>query len=88
MDINIISAIESELEYQNENLASVGLTNKTHIHSAPEWLLIIELQVAKAKEKWYKGDHNAVSDQFRKIAATSVVAMDQCGITLRYNDIL
>jgi Ni,Fe-hydrogenase I small subunit len=83
MDKYIISAIESELEYQNEKLASVGLTNETHTHSAPEWLLIIELQVAKAKEKWYRGEHLAVSDQFRKIAATAVVAMGQCGITLR-----
>jgi hypothetical protein len=88
MQDKIISAIDSELEYQNENLASLGLTNETHVHSAPEWLLIIEMQVAKAKKEWYDGDHHGVSNQLRKIAATTVVAMEQCGIALRYNDTL
>lgn len=83
MDSYIITAIESELAYQKKKWPE-----EFHEHAPLEWIIILESLVQKAKSDWYNNGNKNMKDSLRKIAATAVAGMDQCGVSLRHNDTL
>lgn len=71
MKQSVVSAIESELDYQN-------LKHGTHPHSVGEWLLVMEKCLDDARTKWQtcRGD-DAALHEVRQVVASGVACMTQ-----------
>lgn len=52
------------------------LKHPHHNHSTPEWILITERQLQKAKELWNKGDPDGALERLAHVAACGVCALE------------
>ena len=75
--IHILHAVEREREYQDRKWGAV----KEHPHTVGEWLLIMEKELAEAKDAWctQRGERGAM-EELLQVVATGFAAMEQHGV--------
>lgn len=78
--LEIIAAIVRERDHQTRKHGSI----EEHPHTVGEWLLIMEAELAEAKQAWCKGsgDEGALREMLQ-VVATGFAAMEQHGVAER-----
>jgi hypothetical protein len=73
---DVFAAIDRERAWQELKWG----TNTEHPHTVGEWLLIVEAELAEAKQGWVKGqgDYDALRELVQ-VAAVAVAALEQHG---------
>lgn len=76
--LEIMNAINGERQWQD---AKHGVL-EAHGHTVGEWILIMEAELAEAKEALLKGGtgRNAVMHEILQVVATGVAALEQHGL--------
>lgn len=80
--IDVYNAVQRERKHQDEKHGTI----EQHPHTVGEWLLVLESELAEAKQGWVKG--NGDSDALKEIlqvAAVAVACLEQHGIVERSN---
>ena len=77
--LEVFQVISEERVHQDKKWGSLDDRARNGNHSVGEWLLVLEEQVRRAKEKWYAGDSAGVLSEVRQVAAVGVACMEQHG---------
>ena len=76
----VYEAIEDERAYQDRKWGTI----QDHPHTVAEWLLILESELAEAKQAWVKGDGaTAALREVVQVAAVAFACLEQHGAIAR-----
>lgn len=78
---DVFGAVTDERQYQVERWG----TNDEHPHDVPAWLLIMERELAEAKEAWViKGGDREALREIVQVVAVGVACLEQHGVVSRW----
>ena len=71
----VYEKITKEREYQDSKWGSV----EHHPHSIPEWIMIMEAELAEAKHAWLKKGEYEAKLEMIQVIAVGIAALEQHG---------
>lgn len=76
---DVFEAVKQERDYQDKKWGTI----EQHPHSIPEWIMIMEAELAEAKQAWLKGSLLDSNCELVQVVAVGVAALEQHGIVFR-----